>query len=171
MLEVEAKVRLVEPEGLRRRLRELGARSGAACEQVDVFFSHPARDLASTDEALRLRASAGRLELTYKGPRQPGAVKSREELTVVVDSDPTALLQALGFVPLFRLRKRREAWRLGEAEVALDRLEGLGAFAEVEAPTTRHVEAALAALGLASLPREAKSYLELALAAGAVERL
>lgn len=173
VLEVEAKVALHGPEELRSTLHRLGAAATPAVVEVDVFFAHPQRDLSASDEALRLRGDPQGFELTHKGPRQPGAYKAREERTVRLADDPTALLGALGFRPAVRLRKTRERHRLGTLEVTLDHVEGLGWFAEVEAlgPDARAAEAAVQAalreLGLAGRPRVTGSYVELALAAGA----
>ena len=84
--EVEVKAR-APLEHARSRLRELGARLVRVEEQEDVYFSHPCRDFSRTDEALRLRLAPGRVELTYKGPRRAGPVKSRLEVTArVVDA-------------------------------------------------------------------------------------
>ena len=183
MLEVEAKVALEGPEAarkLRSALHRLGSAPSLAVDEVDVFFGHPGRDLAAGDEALRLRSLApvqagvpGAFELTYKGPRQAGAYKAREERTVRLADDPTPLLQALGFAVSVRLAKRRERHRLASLEVTVDHVEGLGWFAEVEAmgADAREAEAAVQAglreLGLDGLPRVMGSYVELALAAGA----
>ena len=180
MLEVEAKVALGSPDALRSRLHDLGASATPAAPEDDTFFLHPGRDLAAADEALRLRRmqAAGqdggaRFELTYKGPRRGGSYKAREELAVRLADDPTALLAALGFRPGVRLRKTRQRFRLGLLEVALDHVDGLGWFAEVEATgedaraAEAAVHAALRELGLAGRPRVERSYLELALAAGA----
>ena len=178
MLEVEAKVALDGPEALRATLHRLGAAASSPVVEVDVFFAHPQRDLAAADEALRLRGDPAGFELTHKGPRQPGAYKAREERTVRLADDPTALLAALGFRPTVRLRKTRERHRLGTLEVTLDHVEGLGWFAEVEAlgsdarTAEAAVQAAMRELGLDGRPRVTGSYVELALAAGAaaVER-
>ena len=180
MLEVEVKVALDGPDALRAKLHRLGAAATPPVVEVDVFFAHPQRDLTASDEALRLRglpaAQAGgpaSYELTHKGPRQAGAYKAREERTVRLLDDPTALLAALGFRPTVRLRKTRERHRLGRLEVTLDHVEGLGWFAEVEAmgddarSAEAAVQAALRELGLDGRPRVDASYVELALAAGA----
>jgi adenylate cyclase class 2 len=181
MLEVEAKVALESPDALRAKLHDLGAAASPPGDEDDTFFSHPSRDLAASDEALRLRRvrpsrpdQSDGFELTYKGPRQAGAYKARQEHTVRLADDPTELLQALGFAPAVRLRKRRQRFRLGALEVTLDHVEGLGWFAEVEAlgggdgrGAEASVQAALRELGLAGRPRLDRSYLELALAAGA----
>ncbi len=183
MLEVEAKVALDGPDGpadLRAALHRLGASATPAVIEDDAFFAHPSRDLPAADESLRLRSIAprqdgerGSFELTHKGPRQEGAYKAREERTVHMADDPSALLSALGFRVAVRLRKTRERHRLGTLEVTLDHVEGVGWFAEVEAMAAdarsaeAAVQAALRELGLDGRPRVLASYVELALAAGA----
>lgn len=173
MLEVEVKVRLEEPDRLRRRLRDLGAAYDGTAVESDVYLQHPGRDLARTDEALRIRTRDGRRTLTYKGPRQDSAAKVRAEHNVDVTTDPLPLLEALGFRPAARLEKTRESWRLGDLHVSIDAVAGLGVFAEVEVTgpdagtAERAVEQAVTELGLAHAPRHRDSYLELALAAGA----
>ena len=169
VLEVEAKVRLRDRPALERRLRELGAMAGPVQRQEDTFFRHPQRDFAATDEALRLRRVGAKLELTYKGPKQGGATKARVEHTIVVASDPTALLASLGFTPAATLGKVRVPYHLGHVEVALDVVDGVGEYVEVEATGAdreaagKLVEDALRKLGLEREPREQRSYLELAL--------
>ncbi|MHB1261876.1 MAG: class IV adenylate cyclase [Thermoplasmatota archaeon] len=182
-LEVEAKVALAGPEAaaaLRAVLHRLGAAASPAVVEDDAFFAHPSRDLPASDESLRLRSIApgqeggqGTFELTHKGARQAGAYKAREERTVRLADDPTALLAALGFRVAVRLRKTRERHQLGALEVTLDHVEGVGWFAEVEAlgaearAAEAAVQAALRELGLDGRPRVMASYVELALAAGA----
>lgn len=169
VLEVEAKLRLRDRAALERRLRELGAPAGPAQRQEDTFFRHPQRDFVATDEALRLRRVGARLELTYKGPKHGGSTKARVEQTVGLAADPTALLASLGFAPAAALGKTRVPYHLGPVEVAIDDVDGVGLYVEVEATgadreaATRLVEDALRRLGLDKEPREALSYLELKL--------
>jgi adenylate cyclase, class 2 len=174
MHEVEVKVRVEDAEALRARMHALGARLPPPRPQTDLFFAHPARDFSATDEALRLRDEGGLLELTYKGPKLAKAgTKARVEENVPVGTDPTALLQHLGFVRSAVLHKKRATARVGPCEVSLDHVEGLGWFCEVEALRedaargAAEVHSVLVRLGLQDAPRITKSYLELALAAGA----
>ena len=167
---MEAKLPLRDRAGLERRLRELGAAPGPAQRQEDTFFRHPQRDFAATDEALRLRRVGARLELTYKGPKQGGSAKARVEQTVGLAADPTALLASLGFTPVATLGKTRVPYHVLHVEVAIDDVDGLGLFVEVESTgadreaATRLVEEAVRRLGLEREPREHRSYLELKLA-------
>src|SRR4051794_20984683 len=83
-LEVELKFR-TEGRGaddLIRRLESMGAEAAQLIEQEDVYYSHPARDFASSGEALRLRREGQSNWLTYKGPRLEGPTKSREEIEI-----------------------------------------------------------------------------------------
>jgi len=168
--EVEVKVRagdtLLEPV-----LLALGAVAGRTVTQEDTYYQHPHRDFARSDEALRVRHSGDRFELTYKGPRSGGNVKSRVEFTHELDNDPAALLQALGFVPAAGVRKTRMSWQVGDVTVALDDVAGLGRFVEVEVvakdPTgaAAQIESVLSSLGLNDRPRIVESYVELQLRA------
>ena len=54
--EVEMKFPVSDWAALEARLAELGATISAAQAECDVYFAHPARDFARTDEALRVAA-------------------------------------------------------------------------------------------------------------------
>jgi adenylate cyclase class 2 len=172
VLEVEAKVELLLPGALRDRLRAAGATPSPLENHHDVFFSHPDRDFARTDEALRWRRVDEQHQLTYKGPKRGAGVKVRDEHELTVDGDPTALLEGLGFRTTLALRKQRESWDLDGTNICIDSIDGLGTFAEVEVvgndevEATARVEAVLKGLGLAGAARFSQSYLEMAISLG-----
>lgn len=140
--EVEIKFRVEDHGALARRLEELGAEAGPEVRQEDTYLSHPGRDFASTDEALRLRRIGAENYVTYKGPKLAGPTKTREEIEIPFEPGPEGLrrmarlTERLGFRPVATIRKTRRPYRLEEGgrrmEVALDLADGLGAFAEVE---------------------------------------
>ncbi len=178
--EVEVKLLLLSPAALRDRLRRLGAAPGGVVVQTDRYLRHPCRDLVANDEAFRVRHEVWegavrqeRWRTTYKGPRVASQQKARVEHDLEVASDPLPQLLALGFLAAAGVRKRRESWSLQGLSVALDDVEGLGWFAEVECVSDewevagRRVEEAVKELGLGGADRFRESYLELALAAGA----
>lgn len=140
--EVERKYRTTHAP-VRERLEPAGFTPAGTVEQTDRYFDHPARPLATTDEAVRIRAvtTAGgtRHELTYKGPRQATDAKSRRELTVAIDSgDVLALvLESLDFRPVDPVVKTRERFARDAVTVALDTVEELGEFVEIEVVTGR----------------------------------
>ncbi len=178
--EVEQKYRTDGHDEVANRLHLMGRGGGQRVEQEDVYLSHPLRDFAATNEALRLRRADRSNALTYKGPKRGGPTKTREEIEVPFAEGPEALAQlrrvfeTLGFGLVAQIRKTRTTYRLtceGRAvEVALDVAEQLGTFVEVETiaegdadlPEAQRLVVALAArLGLSEL--EPRSYLRMAL--------
>lgn len=133
-MELEVKVPCEDLNGLEERLKRMGLPRLREAHQVDLYFGHPVRDFASTDEALRLRCEKGRTLVTYKGPKLDKDTKLREEIEVEVgDLDRAALLlQRLGFRPVARVEKRRIVYAHGSVHICLDRVEGLGGYVEME---------------------------------------
>lgn len=179
-LEVEQKHGLEDAAAFVAKLDGRGATLGPALIQVDQYFAHPARDFATTDEALRIRTAGGRSYVTYKGPKLDATTKTRRELELPLhDSDGDGkefakLLHVLGIRPVAQVRKSRRAFHISyrgrEVEGALDDVEGIGTFVELELladeqslDAARDTIAALAAeLDLGQSER--RSYLEMLLA-------
>ncbi|MDR3634154.1 MAG: class IV adenylate cyclase [Isosphaeraceae bacterium] len=178
--EVELKFRAVEHAELAKRLAELGASAEPPVAQEDLYLAHPCRDFAQTNEAFRIRRVGHDNFVTYKGPKHPGATKTREEIEIPVLASEEGfarvrvLLERLGFSPVATIRKVRTTFRLEYAgrslEVALDAAEQIGDFAEVETLAASqedlpHAQDAVLecakALGLNQV--EPRSYLRMAL--------
>jgi adenylate cyclase class 2 len=185
--EVELKFRVADLAAVEDRLAGLGARFATPVEQVDRYFAHPARDFATTDEALRLRSVGDDVAITWKGPRLAGGGKTRREIelplatvapTVASGASPTLdrwteLLEALGFRRVREVAKRRRtarlAWQGAEVEIALDAVAGLGDYLELELlaesdgiPAAQaRIEALASELGCGT--PEPRSYLEMVL--------
>lgn len=178
--EVEQKFRVAGHAAVADRLTALGAVAAGEQAQNDLYFAHPARDFARTDEALRIRSVGERNFVTYKGPKVDTTTKTRRELELPLAAGAAGrqqfaeLLEALGFRRVAEVRKRRALYALGyqnrSVEVALDDVDGVGTFVELELSAdeaglaaARECLAALAAeLGLSQPER--RSYLELLLA-------
>ncbi len=178
--EVELKLR-ADHDVLRPRLRRLGFARSAYERHVDRYLDVPHRDLAVTDEALRIRTVTD-LEtdqthaiLAYKGPREEAsrALKSRVEHRCRV-KDATTLLtiaRAMDCDLVGPVTKRRERFDDGTSTVTLDEVEGIGRFVEIErvvAATDRTaaahtIETLMTDLGLEGAPREERTYLDLVL--------
>jgi adenylate cyclase class 2 len=175
--EVEMKFPVADSAALEARLAGLGAEIAAAQSEVDVYFAHPARDFARTDEALRLRRKGPANFLTYKGPKIDAATKTRREIDLPLPSGEetaaawTELLEALGFSVVGTVVKSRRkahiAWQGRDVEASLDTVEGLGPFIELELiaetagveAATRCITSLAEAIGLERSER--RSYLEL----------
>src|SRR5262245_48355845 len=119
-IEIEAKMKVDDLGEERRKLRECGAAPLGRVLEVNTFFDTPQQSLYHAGKGLRVRTSTDAASnrsthvITFKGPRQPGALKKREEIEVAVaDADAAiALLKALGHIIVISFEKRRESWKL-----------------------------------------------------------
>jgi len=180
VLEIEQKFAVDDLPAVQRRVVALGAHFAPAVSQVDRYYAHPARNFARTDEALRIRHVGETNYVTYKGPKIDPQTKTRREIELLLPpgaagfSQFVELLENLGFQPVADVRKQRQAarlcWRDFQVEVALDDVENVGTFVELETsadPTNlKKATAALAALAeyLGLHGGERRSYLEMLLA-------
>ncbi len=132
MIEVEAKARA--KDDTEERIAALGGLPIAVEAHRDLYFNSPLRDFKKSDEALRIRIKEEGARLTYKGPKLDGLTKSRREITVKIDSPKRMeeILSALGFALSATVCKRRSKYSFEGAVLALDEVEGLGRFLEVE---------------------------------------
>ncbi|HEV3338870.1 MAG TPA: class IV adenylate cyclase [Pirellulales bacterium] len=177
--EVECKYRVASPAALVGRVEQLGGKFLAAELQVDTYYSHPCRDFAQTDEALRIRRVGDKAYITYKGPKVDRETKTRKEIELELVGDVkgvldhAALLEALGFRTVARVTKKRQtaeiAWQGHDVEIALDDVDAVGKFVELEtAADEEGLDAARRSLGtlaekLGLEDGERRSYLELLL--------
>ena len=169
MLEIEAKAAIENKEEIKQRILEAGGKYIRVETQSDIYFAHPSRDFMKTDEALRIREAGNEYTLTYKGPKLDKLTKTREEIEIKLD-DPAPMagvLKMLGFMEVAPVVKTRSHYTLGDYQVALDEVEGLGHFIEVE----KHADSykpeelveLLKSLGVEESKMERRSYLELLL--------
>jgi adenylate cyclase, class 2 len=177
--EVEQKFRAGDLPAMKAKLVQLGASFAEPMEQIDWYFNHPARDFAQTDEAFRLRQVGEKNYITYKGPKIDKATKTRRELELPlppgakIPEEFAQVLIALSFRSVAKVRKSRLpgklVWQGRHVELALDQIDGLGSFIELEiVADDSELEAAKECvhclsreLGLTSPER--RSYLELLL--------
>lgn len=134
-LEQEVKLAYPHVEAARQAVITAGGRLVVSRRLLDdrFFDTHDFR-LRRESQALRIRQDGDLATLTWKGPPQPGAVKTREEIEAgcANANDLLALLGALGYVPCFRSQKYREEYALGAALVTVDETP-FAVFVEVEA--------------------------------------
>lgn len=132
--EIEVKARVEVGEEFARRIERIGGKFVREVTQEDLYFRHPFRDLKGRDEALRLRREGKNYTLTFKGRRVGKGAKMREELKIRVGDyeKMIKLLERLEFEKAFIIRKRRKEFVLDGVTIALDSVEGLGEFVEIE---------------------------------------
>ena len=163
MIEVEKKFRLTkrQRDTVLKRLPEIGAQlEGEDCEENTLYDGEALRDGGCV---LRLRRVGGRATLTFKR-RLPGksAIKQQhEEESMVEDPEAmAAILEALGFRPSLVYEKRRQTWRLGQAEIVIDVLP-FGLFMEIEG-AAKEIKSVERKLGMKGLRAEHATYPQLA---------
>ncbi len=145
VIEVETKIAVSNLPEIADRLRSLGATSLGSTFQRDTYLNAPHRDYARTDEALRVRETKSDTEITYKGPKNQGSgLKARTEITLCVASaeDALALLTAAGFLARVVVKKERNEYQYDGTTIALDHVEGLGTYVEIEVLTDGDISAA-----------------------------
>ena len=138
---IEVEVKGYADDSVFERVRE-GFRLIRREYHEDTYYQHPCRDFSKTDEALRIRIRRfnGHFEafITYKGPKLEESSKTRIEIEVPIN-DPDAhvrILEALGFREVLTVEKVREKYYVEKGiTLALDEVEGLGKFVEVESLT------------------------------------
>lgn len=161
--ETEVKLRLESPGAMRERLARLGARLARARHFEDnVLYDDPAGSLAGAGAVLRLRRTPHASTLTFKGPRElRGGIKTREERESLVESAEAvdAILEHLGYRPVFRYQKYRESWSYRGQQVEVDETP-IGAFLEIEGDAAG-IAAVASELGYAASDFLAESYVGL----------
>ena len=145
MLEIELKVRVDALGPVRERLQQFNAESSGRVHEHDIYYNAPHRNFAKTDEALRVRYTGGKAVVTYKGAKLKNlGLKAREELNTAVESGEvfSGILARLGFIKTAEVNNWREHYRYGNASIALDEVEHLGTFVEIEVLADTETQAA-----------------------------
>src|SRR4051812_21587682 len=168
---VELKARDPEPERSLERARALGAEDRGELRQRDTYFAAPRGRLK-----LREQEPGGAELIAYERADEAAARESRYRIARV--EDPVALCEALdaalGTVVVVDKRRRLLLWE--GVRIHLDRVEGLGAFVELEgvaadgsdlARQADQVARLRAELDIGDAAIEAASYSDLLRGAGA----
>ena len=166
--ETEVKLRLSSAEDARARLRRAGARIVRERHlEENVLYDDAAGTLRARGSVLRLRETPHGGVLTFKGPREiEGGVKSREERESAVEdaAEIRAILERLGYRPLFRYQKYRESWAHRGQRVEVDETP-IGHFLEIEGEA-EGIRAVAAELGFSPADFVSESYVGLFFAGG-----
>ena len=166
-VEIEAKMKVADLALVKQRLITCGATLIGEFLERNTFFDTEDRSLLAADEGLRLRQNhdlnTGKSVciMTFKGPRQHGQLKSREETETTVGSftDASGLIERMGYTKVLSFEKRRDSWSLGGCEVELDNLPRLGTFVEIEGPKDEVVLRVRELLQLTDRPLVRASYI------------
>ncbi len=126
MIEVEIKVKISNPEVIRKKFEENKGIYKISLLHEDTYFNMPKglRDFKKTDEALRLRKSIEFNKndktreqtinhyIAYKGKKIDNSTKTREEIDIKIEDIERmkTLLKELSFQEIFTVRKERELY-------------------------------------------------------------
>ncbi len=126
LIEVEIKVRLLNPDEMRKNFKKKNGKYKFSLIHEDTYFNMPneLRDFRQTDEALRIRKSIEydkhdkdnkkncRYYITYKGKKIDLTTKSRKELEVKISDgeEMKEILKILGFQEIYTVKKERELY-------------------------------------------------------------
>ena len=163
-IEIETKIKVDSLDEVSAILDRCGGEFVGEFVERDIFFDDAGQQLLKQGSGLRLRRRTGEdkesIVLTYKGKRQGGKYKARQEIEVEVQSieDMILLLAELGYERKLEFEKRRQIWAIGGCEVCLDEIEPLGMFVEVEGPDEDAINKVVAELGLADREHIDKGY-------------
>ena len=118
VIEVEMKFKIDGLQELEYLLTERGAKLKEIANQRDIYFSHPSKDFAKTDEALRIREVSDKKYLTYKGPKFDSKSKTRVELNVEFNNANklASILDSLGFKQVLVVSKERKTYLYKDVE-------------------------------------------------------
>lgn len=159
MLEREVKLAVTSLDAVRAAVQAAGGTLHRPLRlQRDLIFDTAEARLKASGHVLRLRDDGGQAVLTVKGPKQPGAMKVREEHETLVDDGSVVrgAFGVLGLAVAFRYEKRREEWSLPGVTVAIDETP-VGTFVELEGDEAG-ILAAAAALGRSPADFITRSY-------------
>ena len=166
-VEIEAKLKVESLEVIRQRLSELSAEFISDRIEQDWYFDDENVAFRTSDKALRLRClTVGEVQkviLTYKGPKMADEYKKRVEIELEVSCFETAekILSQLGYNKAIVVKKCRQLWKFRSCEVALDDVEGLGFYVEIEGPRSEIIHEVQKKLGLAEKDHICDSYADL----------
>jgi adenylate cyclase class 2 len=174
MIEVEAKVRINDIEGMEKRITEQGAEYKGTIKQADEYFDFPDMRIFNSGGAFRVRAADGSYRVTYKGVKKDEETTSREEIEIAIESAEKMIkiLENMGLIRLCEIKKKRKVYLLAGLKISLDEVEGLGCFMEMEGMANSEAEykekkkeifKLLDKLGVPAEDISQRSYMEMAL--------
>ena len=141
MIEVEVKLPVPDPDGMKTRMLEAGFKEKCFIEEHDIYFDNVRGDIRTSGEALRVRETKDcrtgekQAQMNYKGKKLDTRTMTRRELETGVEDGKVCreILQALGYAPVEpEVIKVRTMLRKDSVTACLDDVHDLGTFLELE---------------------------------------
>lgn len=146
--EIEAKFANVDHTQMRSKLTQIGAH----CTQPErlmrrVVYHNDA--MSKRGAFLRIRDEGHRVTMTYKQFDEDSLAGAKEyEIQVSDFETAVSLVDATGLIHDTYQESRRETWKLGDVEIALDEWPWINAYMEIEGPSEDKVRGVVRQLGL-----------------------
>lgn len=149
-IEIEAKFPDIDPAAIRAKLEKVGAqRTHSEILMRRKTFDLPDRRLYKTGGWIRVRDEGDKITLSYKQLKDR-TLHGTKEITVIVNDyeETCSLLRAIGMEEKSDQETKREAWKLGSAEITIDTWPWVPTFMEIEAETEEELRKTVQTLGL-----------------------
>ncbi len=140
-VEVEIKVEIDNFEDIKQKV-SLAGKLIKSIKQIDEYYIPCHRDFFAQKphpiEWLRIRTNPDKVIFEYDlsiNKNEKGEQECAEEYETEISNagEFRKILNFLDFKKVVTVNKQREYWNCGGLEIALDKIEGLGSFIEVEA--------------------------------------
>lgn len=134
MQEIEVKAHIKNAEAVLGELARMGYKLSEPVEQKDTVYVPKGVKIPVPlgVTVLRVREQVGKIFLTLKIPQTNQLDCVERELTISDANEMEAIILALGFEKASYTEKSRRKGKVGELEVCVDTVRGLGQFIEVE---------------------------------------
>ena len=141
MIEVEVKIPIESIEEIEGQLIHNGFKYQKTVVETDTYFTSDYYDMRKHDKALRIRTTENRdtgemrAQLGCKGPKLDNISMTRKETEIEIREPEKMkeILKELEFYPAFcRVKKTRSYYSKKRMTAAVDQVENLGSFLELE---------------------------------------
>jgi predicted adenylyl cyclase CyaB len=145
MREIEVKARVDNITDVLQALKEHSVLIGEPLKHHDVVYARPgATDNDPSENWLRIRTEDDRKSIFTLKRSVTGELDSIEHETEVADADELEkIISYLGYRLYSDLTKTRQKARIGDVEICLDNVDGLGIYIEAEKLVEDAADAAL----------------------------
>ncbi len=175
MMEIEIKIRVKDPEKLRKMLERKQFKLEETETNKDTYYTVKHRDFMATKECLRVRdmPEKKKVVLTYKPASSKAMLQEKmiwkKELETTVGSAEVieGILEAIDATKLAVVEKQRESYSKEDIHATIDQVKGVGCFMEIEKmsndveKTKKELWALLGELGFKESDVEVKNYRDL----------
>ncbi|MGO8754660.1 MAG: class IV adenylate cyclase [Gallionellaceae bacterium] len=129
-----------EDDAIRSAINNITSNPPVLEEQEDLYYTSAHKDFIKSEECLRIRTTGDMAELTWKPPTTVEMTTDqqywKEEIDINISGQGQLvmrLLERLDFILYVKVAKKRYSYKVDvDTEIALDYVDPLGVFVEIE---------------------------------------